>query len=178
MTLNLQELKPLFYLILHQLRLRLDYTASAVFFCEGEEYQPLEYPDEPEKQQIIKLYLLLLQSDDVQRRLDAQTPVMLEDVSDDTSILALLGEWLQEGLENVFVHTRSWIALPFSLSQPQLKGIICLSHTEPGRFSPNQLRFSQKIIEQAIQAHSRLYQRIQGTSVQGERQRMARELHD
>jgi signal transduction histidine kinase len=80
-------------------------------------------------------------------------------------------------LENTFLRAGSWVALPFSFDN-ELTGVICLSHGEPKRFNPKNLCFCRDIVQQAIQAHFRLYERLQKTAIQEERQRMARELHD
>lgn len=174
---NLQELKTIFQVILFQLEVKFRDISAMVFIEEGEEYLPLHYPQKPDQQNVIQLDLLLLQTDTAQSQLQLREPVLFNDISDVPELLEVVSELQQEGLENVFINTRCWIAVPIRI-ESNLSGIICLSHSQPGYFTPRNLRYVQRVAEQALQAHQSFYQRVQGAAVQEERQRMARELHD
>ena len=76
-------------------------------------------------------------------------------------------------------QARSWLGVPLIVKN-QLLGILRLSHTQPDRFSQRHAQLVTAIANQAAMAieNAQLYDKSRQLAALGERQRLARELHD
>ncbi len=151
------ELEPLLGLILDQLKTIVDYTSVSILTL-AEEVTVLAYRGPVPQEKALQFHFLAKSAWAEQELLTQQKPVIIPDVWQDTPLTRTLRAKAGERLETTFGYIRSWLGVPL-LVKEQMVGILSLSHSEPGRYSPRQAELTLALANQAAVAieNARLY---------------------
>jgi len=173
------ELKPLLGLVLDQLRVVADYTGSSFSIVDEEDLVLVENRGPAPLEQALQLHFPIKRMGLIWDMFCRQEPVIIADVQDDTSLAQAFREWMGNRMETTFSYIRAWMGVPLTLKD-QVIGMLTLSKSEPGYFTPRHATLTLAVANQAAVAleNARLYVQAQDLAALEERQRLARELHD
>lgn len=171
------EVMSLMGLLLHQLKLKMNYSSSAIFGVQDLEFKLLNYTSHLVDQANVPFHSGIIQVKALHEMLWKRQPVVIKDIWNSPLLKDFLKDWPKERLKENFKRLHSWAIFPI-IAEEQVVGAISLAQSQPDYFSPDHVKFAQNVIIHAIQARSRLYGRVQSEAIYEERQRMARELHD
>jgi PAS domain S-box-containing protein len=173
------ELKPLLRIMLDQLYSVVDYDGAAVLLLEGDELVVVEYEGPTPEAEILNIHFPKSVSPTLSRVIETRAPVIISNLQGDSEDAR---QFRQASLpQNRFLlgQARAWMGVPLVVKN-QLVGVLRLSHTQPDHFTQRQAQLVTAIANQAAMAieNAHLYDQAQQLAALGERQRLARELHD
>ncbi len=173
------ELEPLLLLILDQMQAIIPYSGAAIFILEDDRLKVIAYQVPRLPIQKRPLYLSLDHAGMYRQVVEEKKVLSLDDVGGDTPLLRALLESSGDPEARSFDHARSWIGIPL-VFRGQVTGLLSLTHSEPGYYSPRHSHLAMTIANQVAVAieNARLYEQAQNLAVLEERNRIARELHD
>lgn len=160
--------------VLNNLHTSIDYDLAVVFTLEGDllkvgAQRGLELPSEIMQSgfraDAIPLFSALLNS---------RQAVLVEDIQAHESTRLSIEAILKRPM-----RTRGWITITL-VAQGEVIGILTLSHQQPGFYTDKDLQFAYAFAGFASTAirNARLHERSLSAAIMGERQRLARDLHD
>lgn len=174
------ELEPLLNLILDQIASIIPYSGAAVYTLEDNSrlkvaaYQLPNMPSLPPS-----LSLALENAGRFRPVVTEKRILVIEDVRGEPPLARAhqaIGLAIPPAL---FQHSHSWIGIPLLL-RGEVTGLLSLTHEQPGYYTETHARLAQAISHQIAVAieNARLYEQAQDLATLGERNRIARELHD
>jgi PAS domain S-box-containing protein len=174
------ELEPLLNLILDQLASVIPYSGAAVYTLEDNSrlkvaaYQLPNMPSLPPS-----LSLPLEYAGPFRAVITEKRVLVLEDVRGEPPLARAFKAASIPIPPALFRHSHSWIGIPL-IVRDQVTGLLSLTHEEPGYYTQVHARLAQAITHQIAIAieNARLYEQAQDLATLGERNRIARELHD
>jgi PAS domain S-box-containing protein len=176
------ELTPLLRLLLEQIKLVADYSRASVGVVEGENLTTLgtstpaaaETPDE-----LTGVRYPLARIAPIWEIISRGEPVILPDLHADGPLERCFREAAGVRYATRFGDLHAWLAVPLR-HRDQVIGLLALSSTTPGAYTPRHAALIMAIANQAAIAieNARLYEQAQQLAALEERQRLARELHD
>jgi PAS domain S-box-containing protein len=174
------ELEPLLNLILDQIASIIPYSGAAVYTLEDNsrlKVAAYQLPDPPSLPP--SLSLPLDRAGMFRPVVTEKRVLVLEDVRGEPP---LARAYQAAGISispSTFDYSHSWIGIPLIL-RGHVTGLLSLTHEEPGYYTETHARLAQAISHQIAIAieNARLYEQAQDLATLGERNRIARELHD
>ena len=173
------ELEPLLNLILDQIGSIIPYNGAAIYTLEENRlkvaaYQLPNLPNLP-----ASLTLPLEHAGMFRPVITEKRVLVLVDVRGEPP---LARAYKAAGIAippSLFRHSHSWIGIPL-LVRGHVTGLLSLTHEQPGYYTETHARLAQAITHQIAIAieNARLYEQAQDLATLGERNRIARELHD
>jgi signal transduction histidine kinase len=180
------ELEPLLDIILEQLQKVVDFSSASVFIREGEEVALKARHGRFSRDDAGSIRVAVRHPLARAAVLDQKTMV-IEDTLGEAPAARDFRAWARGYaqatptvlLDELLRGIRSWMGVPLVVKGRTI-GLVTLSHPEPGRFSPREVRLVNAFAAQAAVAieNARLYEQAERLAVVEERQRLARELHD
>ena len=174
------ELEPLLNLILDQIASIIPYSGAAIYTLEENSRLKVAAYQLPNMPNLAPSLSLPLEHAGRFRPVVTEKRVLvLEDVRGEPP---LARAYQAAGLAiptALFQHSHSWIGIPLLL-RGQVTGLLSLAHEQPGYYTETHARLAQAISHQIAVAieNARLYEQAQDLATLGERNRIARELHD
>jgi PAS domain S-box-containing protein len=173
------ELKSIMQIMLDQLCSVVDYDGAAVLLLEGDELVAIEYQGSTPEEEILDIRFPPSISYGLSQVLETLSTVIFPDIQNESEEARQfrLGDIpLQDAMLG---KARSWLGAPLIVKN-QLLGILRLSHSQPDRFNQRHAQLVTAIANQAAMAieNAQLYDKSRQLAALGERQRLARELHD
>jgi len=173
------QLKPLLGLILDQLKTVVDYTGASILTIEGDELVFLDSRSPTPEEQLRQIHLLPQRLGPIWGAITARQSILLPDVRDDSPLAQSLRVGMGEVMDTTFHYVRACLFVPLTLKD-RVIGMLVLTSSEAGAFTPHHAALAQAIANQAAIAieNARLYEQAQALAALEERQKLARELHD
>lgn len=173
------ELEPLLNLILDQIASIIPYSGAAIYTLEESRlkvaaYQLPSLPNLPPS-----LSLSLEQAGRFRPVVTEKRVLIIEDVRGEPPLARAYQSANLAIPPALFQHSHSWIGIPLLL-RGHVTGLLSLTHEQPGYYTETHARLAQAISHQIAVAieNARLYEQAQDLATLGERNRIARELHD
>jgi PAS domain S-box-containing protein len=173
------ELKPLMQIMLDQLCSVIDFDGAAVLLIEGDDLVTVEYQGPAPEEDVLSIRFSASISPGISRVIETRAPVMVSDLQGD-GLEAIQFRQANSPMNTFLLgQARSWLGVPLIVKN-NLVGILRLSHSQPERFTQRQVKLVTAIANQAAMAieNAQLYEKSRQLAALGERQRLARELHD
>jgi PAS domain S-box-containing protein len=173
------ELKSVLQIMLDQLCSMVDYDGAAVLLLEGNELVAVEYQGPTPENEVINIRFPASISFGLSRVIETRGTVIYSDIQNNSEEARLFGQADVPLQDLMLGKARSWLGVPLIVKN-QLLGILRLSHTQPERFTQRHAQLVTAIANQAALAieNAQLYDKSRQLAALGERQRLARELHD
>ncbi|MFZ5857482.1 MAG: histidine kinase [Chloroflexota bacterium] len=174
------ELEPLLNLILDQIASIIPYSGAAIYTLEENSRLKVAAYQLPSLSNLPpSLSLPLDQAGRFRPVVTEKRVLVLEDVRGEPP---LVRAYQAAGISvppSLFQYSHSWIGIPLLL-RGQVTGLLSLTHEQPGYYTETHARLAQAISHQIAVAieNARLYEQAQDLATLGERNRIARELHD
>ena len=173
------ELKSVLQIMLDQLCSMVDYDGAAVLLLEGNELVVVEYQGSAPENEVINIRFPPSISFGLSRVIETRATVIYPDIQNDSEEAGRFGQANVPLQDLLLGNARSWLGVPLIVKN-QLLGILRLSHIQPERFTQRHAQLVMAIANQAALAieNAQLYEKSRQLAALGERQRLARELHD
>jgi signal transduction histidine kinase len=164
------ELGPLLRLVLDQLKVVADYSGASISRVDGEWLEILESRGASaahREEEFIGVRLPLARAGPIWAAIRHHEPVVIADVRGDDDLArayrATTGAYLESSALN---YVRSFLAVPL-VHRDQLAGMLSLSQTRPGYYTPHHARLAMAIASHAAAAieHARLYEQERAAQV-------------
>lgn len=154
-------------------------TAVSVLRLAGDELLMVAYDGPAPREEALTVRLPAYAGFAFPRVIQAAAHVYVEDLESDSP---LAQEWRRSALarqKEMSAGFRSWLSLPLTV-QGRVVGVVRLAHTRPNHFPPETIRLAAGIANQAAVAleNASLHAETREAAIWGERERLARELHD
>jgi PAS domain S-box-containing protein len=159
------ELKPLLNKILEQLKFVANYSRAAILVLDGEELITLDARADGEGHaSFARRRFALNQGGALWQTLLTREPVIVPDVQEDNDNTQAYSRAISELLA-ANPSVKSWMAVPLVLHD-KVVGLLSLSYTEPGYYTPRHARLAMTVANQATIAieNARLYEQAQETA--------------
>lgn len=173
------ELEPLLNLILDQIASIIPYSGAAIYTLEESRLKAAAY-QLPGLPNLPPSLTLSLEHAGMFRPVVTEKRVLvLEDVRGEPPLARAFQAAGITIPPSLFRHSHSWIGIPL-LVRGHVTGLLSLTHEQPGYYTETHARLAQAISHQIAIAieNARLYEQAQDLATLGERNRIARELHD
>jgi PAS domain S-box-containing protein len=173
------ELKPLLGIMLDQLCSMVDYDGAAVLLLEGDNLISVAYQGPMTEEEVLDLRFPVAASLGFTRVIETRSAVIFADLAGENEDARHFRQGNTPIGRSLLGESRSWMGVPLIVKN-QIVGILRLSHTQPERFTQRQAQLVTAIANQAAMAieNAQLYDKSRQLAALGERQRLARELHD
>jgi PAS domain S-box-containing protein len=178
------ELPALLALVLDQLKAVVDHDGAAIMLREGDEIVIVETrdyrSDEPHANpDMTGLRFPADRAGQIWEALSRRESVIINDVRGDEPLAREYRSTVGAALTTTFGGVRSYLAIPLA-SRERVFGFVRLSWTRPHAFTPRHAELATAFATQVAIAfeNARLFDIAQQQAAVGERQRLARELHD
>lgn len=173
------ELKSLLPIILDQIVTVNQCTGASVMILEGDELEIVEAKSPVPTPMLRKHRFSANSFGPLWKHVVYQEPLIIADVQGTKPEEKIFREAAGPILKTPLSYVRCWMGVPL-VSRGQVIGILSITSSEPGYFTPAHASLSVTIANQAAVAieNARLYEQAQEVAVLEERQRLARELHD
>jgi signal transduction histidine kinase len=173
------ELKPLFDLILDQLKTVVEYNAAAVFRLDQEEVLTLLNYHGPVPVEKLAGRWPLAQIWHVGEVVRRRAPVLIPDLQADTPLAQSWRETARQHLDASPPTVAAWMGVPLMIGDTVI-GLLTFDFSQPRHCTPHQADMALTVANQAAVAieNARLYAEAQNRAALEERQKLARELHD
>jgi PAS domain S-box-containing protein len=175
------ELRPLLAAILDRLKSIVDYRSAEIISFEGDEAVVIDYRGSLPRELVVGFHLhkgseLRELLDEVVRR---REPVIVEDLGGESLLardLSAAGAAIPSGAVG---HDRAELAVPLVV-RGNVIGLQTLLHSTPGYYTDRHAGLALAFAQQVAVAieNARLYEAARERAALGERQRLARGLHD
>lgn len=154
------DLESLLNLILDQLKVMVDYTGVAILALSpaGDDLTVLAYRGPFSQEEALQLRFSMKAMPVNKTLFSFQEPLIIADVRADTPLARTFREIAGERLEAATGYLRSWLGVPLIIKQRGI-GLLSLSHSEPGYYSPHQAKLAFVLANQVVVAmeNARLY---------------------
>jgi PAS domain S-box-containing protein len=173
------ELRSLLQILLDQLCSVVEYDGAAVLLLEGNELVAVEYQGTKPEDEILNIRFPASISFGLSKVIETRATVIFPDLQNDSDEARQFRQ-ADVPLQDLLVgQARSWLGVPLIVKN-QLLGILRLSHSQPERFTQRHAQLVTAIANQSAMAieNAQLYDKSRQLAALGERQRLARELHD
>jgi signal transduction histidine kinase len=156
-----------------------DYDGAAVLLLEGDDLLAVEYQGTAPVGEVLGLRFPVSASFGLSKVVETHAPVIFTDLQGDSEEAELFRQGNSTMNSFLLGPARSWMGMPLIVKN-RMVGILRLSHTQPERFTQRHAQLVTAIANQAAMAieNAHLYDQARQLAVLGERQRLARELHD
>jgi PAS domain S-box-containing protein len=173
------ELEPLLYLILDQIASIIPFSGAAIYTLEENKLNVAAFQLPGLHSLPPSLVLPLEHAGPFGNVITGKQVVILDDVDEHPPLSRAFQELGIQPDPIVFHHSHSWIGIPL-IVRDKVTGLLSLTHDQPGYYTPTHARLAQAITNQVAVAieNARLYEQAQDLATLGERNRIARELHD
>jgi PAS domain S-box-containing protein len=174
------ELEPLLNLILDQIASIIPYSGAAVYTLEENNRLKVAAYQLPSLSNLPPSLTLSLEHAGMFRPVVTEKRVLiLEDVRGEPPLAKAYQAAGIPVSSSAFDYSHSWIGIPLVL-RGNVTGLLSLTHEQPGYYTETHARLAQAISHQIAIAieNARLYEQAQDLATLGERNRIARELHD
>ncbi len=175
------EVQPLLGLILDQLKTVVEYSGAAIWKLapDAEEMTNLDYRGPLPREAILRLRFPLQRDGPDHRVIHGRRPVIVDDMRGQSALARAYQAATGQPSEHSFSYVRSWMGVPLMLKERVL-GMVVLVYQEPNYYTAHHAELALAIANQAAVAieNARLYEQAREVAALGERQRLARELHD
>ena len=173
------ELEPLLDLILAQFRTVVEYRDANILMLEGDDLVFVGYWGPYPSAEMIGRRISLAHAEANRLVVERREPVIIADMRGDEPLAISFRQVGHEDLADTHLLIGSWMGLPL-VQQERVIGMMGISHSERGFYTPRHARLAMAIAHQAAGAieHARLYAQAREAAAIVERQRLARELHD
>ena len=174
------ELRPLFEVVLEQLRMILQYTGATIFIREHDEADLIilahQGPLDPEHVSTARV-----SAAEAARcpTLNQGAPIVLDDLQGDSPAVKAHRAAMPEAVLKLFSYARSALLVPLK-ARHRVIGVLRIDSIEPNRYTMRDAELAWALASQAAIAieNARLYDQARDLAAFEERQRLARELHD
>jgi PAS domain S-box-containing protein len=173
------ELEPLLNLILDQIASIIPYSGAAIYTLEDGKLNVAAYQLPDLSSLPPSLSLSLDNAGPYSAVITEKKVIILDDVKGEPPLSRAFQELGIQPQASVFRHSHSYIGIPL-IVRDQVRGLLSLTHNEPGYYTQTHARLAQAITNQVAIAieNARLYEQAQDLATLEERNRIARELHD
>lgn len=173
------ELKPLFDLILDQLKTVVEYNAAAVFRLDHEEVLTLLNYHGPVPLEKLAGRWALAQVWHLGEVVRRRAPVLISDLEADTPLAHSWWKTASQYLDTPPPAVAAWMGVPMMIGE-RVIGLLTFDFSQPQHCTPHHADMALAVANQAAVAieNARLYTEAQNRAALEERQKLARELHD
>jgi signal transduction histidine kinase len=173
------ELKPLFDLILEQLKTVVEYNAAAVFRLDQEGVLTLLNYRGALPWQKLTSHWPLAQVWHIGEVVRCRAPVLIPDVQADTPLAQAWRETASQHLDGLSPYVAAWMGVPMMIGE-RVIGLLTFDFSQSHYCTPHHADMALAVANQAAVAieNTRLYAEAQSKAALEERQKLARELHD
>ncbi len=178
-TATTPDIEPLLSLILDQLQAIIPFIAASILLLETDQELTLLYYRGPMPSTSLAKHWLLDGADHYREVITSRKPVIIPNVHTETRLSLAWQRTVITHLESVPDYLNCWMGIPLIVKR-RVIGLLILHHNEVNFYSNEQASLALVFANQAALAieNTRLYDQVQQVAVLGERQRLARELHD
>lgn len=172
------ELNDLLDLILEQLGTVLEYGGASILSLEGETLRGRAYRG-PKPRDWILQFTMSVDNFIDRQVIGSRQPYLIPDMLDDTPATRYFRNALGDRFESLYAGVRSWLRIPL-IARDKVVGMLSLHHAEANYFSTHLAELALAFADQAAVAieNAQLYEQTRQLAALGERQKLARELHD
>jgi PAS domain S-box-containing protein len=174
------ELEPLLNLILDQIASIIPYSGAAIYTLEENSRLKVAAYQLPNLPHLApSLSLPLEYAGRFRPVVTEKRVIIIEDVRGEPPLAQAHKSAGLAVPSALFQHSHSWIGIPLLL-RGEVMGLLSLTHEQPGYYTETHTRLAQAVSHQIAVAieNARLYEQAQDLATLGERNRIARELHD
>lgn len=174
------ELEPLLNLILDQIASIIPYSGAAIYTLEENSRLKVAAYQLPNLPHLApSLSLPLEYAGRFRPVVTEKRVIIIEDVRGEPPLAQAHKSAGLAVPSALFQHSHSWIGIPLLL-RGEVMGLLSLTHERPGYYTETHTRLAQAVSHQIAVAieNARLYEQAQDLATLGERNRIARELHD
>lgn len=174
------ELEPLLNLILDQIASIIPYSGAAIYTLEENSRLKVAAYQLPNLPHLApSLSLPLEHAGRFRPVVTEKRVIIIEDVRGEPPLAQAHKSAGLAVPTALFQHSHSWIGIPLLL-RGEVMGLLSLTHEQPGYYTETHTRLAQAVSHQIAVAieNARLYEQAQDLATLGERNRIARELHD